>query len=87
VDDHPAPVLRANGGFKAVSVPAGRHAVTLRFEARLLLIGIGLFSLFGVAALGLAVGLGARALWRDLRVLTDGRRTVGKKIDTLLKGL
>ena len=66
VDDRPAPVLRANGGFKAVAVPAGRHAVTLRFETRFLLIGIGLFSLLGVVALGLTVGLAVRSLGQDL---------------------
>jgi hypothetical protein len=71
VDGRPVPVLRANGDFKAVLVPAGRHAVTLRFEASLLLIGIGLFGLLGLAALVSAVGLGVRAMWRNLRVLTD----------------
>jgi hypothetical protein len=73
VDGRAVPVLRANGGFKAVSVPAGRHAVTLRFEGGLLLIGIGLFGLLGVTALGAVVGLGARAVWRDLRVPAETR--------------
>ena len=32
IDGMPAPLLRANGLFRAVCVPAGRHVVTLRYS-------------------------------------------------------
>ncbi len=34
VDDHPTPIQRANGAFRAVALPAGRHTVLFRYESR-----------------------------------------------------
>jgi uncharacterized membrane protein YfhO len=50
VDGDPAEVLRADFAFRAVRVPAGRHAVELRYAP-------GSFRL-GLAAAALAAGLG-----------------------------
>jgi uncharacterized membrane protein YfhO len=33
LDGSPAPVLRANGKYRAVRVPAGRHRAVLRYRA------------------------------------------------------
>lgn len=64
VDGQPAPLWRANRVFRAVPVPAGRHTITLRFEAP----GVALGRWVSLAAVSLliaffAVGvrLGARS--------------------------
>ena len=49
VDGRPAPVLRANGKHRAVPVPAGDHAIVLRYVAPGLELG-ALLSLLSVAA-------------------------------------
>jgi hypothetical protein len=59
VDGHEAEVLRANVGFRAVPVPAGRHSVQLRYRPRALLIGLAL-----TAASVLGLALAAVAAWR-----------------------
>jgi hypothetical protein len=59
VDGRPAPVLRANVAFRAVPVPAGRHAIEQRYRPRSVTLGL-LASLMSVGV--------ALALWRgDLR--------------------
>jgi hypothetical protein len=58
VDGSPAPVLRANVGFRAVPVPPGRHRVELRYRPRSVRDGL---AVSGLAVLGaLAVMLGVR---------------------------
>ena len=47
VDGRPAPIVRANGLFRAVRVAAGRHRVTMRYRPPSIPIGVGL-SLVGV---------------------------------------
>ena len=42
VDGAEAPVLRANVGFRAVPVGAGRHAVELLYRPRALLLGLAI---------------------------------------------
>jgi hypothetical protein len=58
VDGIPTPVRRANVGFRAVAVPAGRHVVTSTYRP-------------GAVGAGLAVSvlsaLGALGLWRSAR--------------------
>ncbi|MCI0343707.1 MAG: YfhO family protein, partial [Planctomycetales bacterium] len=49
VDGSPAPLLRANGAFRAVPVPAGRHEVAFRLRSRPLAGGLALTGL-GLAA-------------------------------------
>ena len=57
VDGRPATVLRANGLFRAVRVPAGSHSVRFSYEPRAVRAGLAL-SLAGVlAALALAGAL------------------------------
>jgi hypothetical protein len=50
VDGQPAPISRADIYFRAVSLPAGDHQVTFRFEPTSVRLGLG-------------VGLGAWCLW------------------------
>ncbi len=50
VDGHPAPLLRANGVFRAVRLAPGRHEVRLRYRPTHLYVGVGL-STFGVVLL------------------------------------
>ncbi|MGH8662139.1 MAG: hypothetical protein ACREUB_10315, partial [Burkholderiales bacterium] len=47
VDGEPAPLLRADGRHRAVAVPSGRHAVTLKYEPPWLWPGVAL-TLFSV---------------------------------------
>jgi hypothetical protein len=63
VDGSPAPVLRANVGFRAVPVPSGRHRVELRYRPRSVRYGL---VVSGLAVLGgLALALGVRpGKWR-----------------------
>lgn len=42
IDDAPAPICQANGVFRGVFVPGGRHTVTFRFEPKPFRLGIGL---------------------------------------------
>jgi uncharacterized membrane protein YfhO len=39
VDGNGVPVLRANGGFQAVEVPAGKHEVLLEYKDRAFQLG------------------------------------------------
>ena len=54
VDAAPAPVLRANGLFRAVRLEAGRHRVRFAYRPRSVAYGAAI-SAFGLAA---ALGLG-----------------------------
>lgn len=49
VDGRPAAILRANGKHRAVPVPAGRHAVELRYHSPGLTVGLALMAVAGVA--------------------------------------
>jgi Bacterial membrane protein YfhO len=40
LDDHEAPLLRANVAFRAVSVPAGRHRVEMRYRPASVVLGL-----------------------------------------------
>lgn len=51
VNGKPVPLLRANGAFRAVPVPAGEAIVEMRFLPRSFLLGSGL-SLLGLFAIG-----------------------------------
>jgi hypothetical protein len=51
VDGRPAAVLRANGKHRAVAVPAGRHAVELRYRPPNFWLGVCLMAAAGVACL------------------------------------
>ncbi len=55
VDGRPARVLRANGYFRAVRVPAGRHRVTMRYRPLVIPIGVAL-SLAGLLVAGALLG-------------------------------
>ncbi len=57
VDGQPAPVERANLLFRAVAIPAGRHAVELACRPR----GLVAALLVSLAAAGLGLALAARA--------------------------
>jgi hypothetical protein len=56
VDGRPAPVLRANVAFRAVPVPAGRHAIEQRYRPRSVSRGL----LISLASLAVALTLGRR---------------------------
>jgi hypothetical protein len=53
VDDHDAPVLRANGGFLGFSLPPGRHRLQLTYRPRAWLWGCALWCL-GAALIAIA---------------------------------
>jgi hypothetical protein len=55
VDGQPAALLRADGRHRAVAIPAGRHAVTLRYEPPGLLPGAALALFCGGAVLWILV--------------------------------
>ena len=55
VDGTPAPVLRANVGFRAVPVPPGRHRVELRYRPTSIRDGLVVSALAIVAAFAVAV--------------------------------
>ncbi len=52
IDGRPAPLLRANLGFRAVPTPAGTHLIEMRYRPRPFLIGAGISA--ASALLGLA---------------------------------
>jgi hypothetical protein len=56
VDGRPAPVLRANVAFRAVPVPAGRHAIEQRYRPRSVSLGL----LLSLGSLAVALTLGRR---------------------------
>lgn len=58
VDGAPAPVLRANGIFRAVAVAAGRHRVTMRYRPRAATVGL---------AVSLLTAIGLVVAWRTSR--------------------
>ena len=58
VDGGAAPVYRANGAFRAVSVPAGRHLIEMRYRPARVAVGLLVSALTGLA--GLAIVLGRR---------------------------
>jgi hypothetical protein len=76
VDGAEAPVLRANGLFRAVRLPAGRHRVAFAYRPRSAAVG-GALTLLGVAAV--VTGLGWRGLraWRPARSRLPGRPPEG----------
>jgi hypothetical protein len=61
VDGQPAAVQRANVGFRAVQVPAGRHLVEMRYRPAAVSVG------FLISALALAAALGVIVLGRAPR--------------------
>ncbi len=63
VDGAEAAVLRANGLFRAVRLPAGRHRVLFAYRPRSGAVGAAL-GLIGVAAVGTGLGLRALRAWR-----------------------
>ena len=60
VDGEPAPLLRANGLFRAVALPAGEHTVELRYESRTLRIGTAVSLATSVALVASVVAAAAR---------------------------
>jgi hypothetical protein len=59
VDAHAAPVLKANGVFRAVRVPAGRHRVDMTYRPLSVTVGLGI-SFVGFLAAAVAWRLGRR---------------------------
>jgi hypothetical protein len=79
VDGAEAKVLRANGLFRAVRLPAGRHRVAFEYRPRSAALGAAL-TLLGLAGAG--AGLGLRALGasrerRERRARLPGRPSGG----------
>jgi len=66
VDGALAPVLRANGLFRAVRLSPGRHRVAFEYRPRSASLGAAL-TLLGLAAAAAGVGLRARGAWRERR--------------------
>jgi hypothetical protein len=54
VDGTPTPVLRANVGFRAIAVPAGRHMVTSTYRPGAVGAGLGLSLLSALGVFGIA---------------------------------
>ena len=76
VDGAVAPVLRANGLFRAVRLPEGRHRVVFAYRPRSGRVGAAL-GLLGVAAAGAGLGLRARRGWRERSARLPDRRPEG----------
>jgi hypothetical protein len=55
VDGADAPLLRANGVFRAVPVPPGRHVVEMRYRPRAVLLGIGSTAVAALMGIGVLV--------------------------------
>lgn len=70
VDGRPAPLLRANVAFRAVSVPAGRHLVEMRYRPRSVVAGLWITALSLLA--GLAVWIAPLARARPARPAAAG---------------
>ena len=73
VDGAPAQVVRANGLYRAVSIPAGRHVIRFRYRPRAL--GVGL-TISGMTALALGIVCTVfprRTTERGRRVVADRR--------------
>jgi hypothetical protein len=70
------PVLRANGLFRAVRVPEGRHRVLFVYRPRSAALGAAL-SLLGLSAAAAALGGRARAAWRRRRARLRDRGPEG----------
>jgi len=66
VDGAEVPVLRANGIFRAVRLPAGRHRVFFAYRPRSAAAGAAL-GLVGLAAAAAGLALRARGRWRRRR--------------------
>lgn len=63
LDGSAAPLLRANVAFRAVSVPAGRHRVEMRYRPRSIVVGLGISALAILSAAAIrAMPLVRRAL-------------------------
>ena len=60
VDGRPAPVLRVDGRHRGIPLPAGSHAVELRYRPRAVLGALGVFAVGLAATLWLARGRHAR---------------------------
>lgn len=61
VDGQPAAVQRANVGFRAVQVPAGRHLIEMCYRPAAVSLGLTISALAAVAALGvIALGRSPR---------------------------
>lgn len=63
VDGHSAPIYQADGAFRAISVPAGEHTITLEYKPRSLEYG----AVFSALSLGIAIAL-IIVLWRFPRL-------------------
>jgi hypothetical protein len=61
VDGHPAIVLRANAGFKAVAVPAGRHRIGLAYRPTAIRLALWAYVSATVVGLGIVIGGAVRA--------------------------
>lgn len=73
VDGRPAPVLRANGNFKAVPIEAGTHAVRLEFDPAAF--RWSLYAFFGTPIIAVAILL-AMTIGRSLLRQPAGRPDV-----------
>ncbi len=60
IDGAPAPLIRANVGFQAVEIPAGRHHVAMRYRNPLVVV-CAIVSLIAAAALATVAALRSRA--------------------------
>jgi len=69
VDDAPVSLYAADGALRAVSVPAGTHSVTLRYESFTLWLG----SLISLAALALLIGASVVAALAQVRLAAASR--------------
>lgn len=72
VDEKPVEILKANGAFRSVWVPAGEHRVEFRFEPPWLRFSLAL-AFLGIITLGVVIRmsqrLGGRQLWACCREL------------------
>ncbi len=59
IDGRPTPILQANHGFRAVSVPPGQHTIVFRFHSRAFTLGLWI-SLASLIIIGACIGYGLR---------------------------